>query len=50
MPLKISAKSNIGLNTFQPGVQIHKETSHLFCRTKQMIDFYMGQDIQEWTK
>ena len=28
-------------SSFQPCVAFHVETSHLFCRARQMIDSYM---------
>ena len=37
-------KANI--NPFQSSVVFHIETSHLFCRAKQMTGFYMKQ--QHW--
>ena len=29
------------VNPFQPSVAFHIETSHLFCRAKQITGFYM---------
>ena len=32
------------VNPFQPSVMFHIETSHLFCRAKQMSGFYMKRN------
>ena len=32
---------NFELNPFQPSISSHIETSHLFCRVKQMSGLYM---------
>ena len=33
--------SRMLLNPFQPSVAVYIKTSHLFCRSKQIIGFYM---------
>ena len=39
------------INPFQPSVALHKETSHLFCRPKQVIRFYMKRNTGvKWVK
>ena len=38
-------------NPFQPSVEFHIETSHLFCRAKQMTGFYMKhKNGLKWVK
>ena len=38
-------------NPFQPSVEFHIETSHLFCRAKQMTGFYMKhKNGLKWAK
>ena len=32
------------INPLQPGVAFHTETSHLFCRAKQMTGFYLNRN------
>ena len=34
------------INQFQLNVGIHIETSHLFCRAKQITAFYMKRNIK----
>ena len=34
----------MSINPFQPNVLFHIETSHLFCRLKQMTGFYMKRN------
>ena len=34
----------LSINPSQPSVEFHIETSHLFCRAKQMTCFYMKRN------
>ena len=39
------------VNSFQPSVAFHIETSHLFCRAKQVTGFYMIRSTGlKWVK
>ena len=39
------------INPFQPSFVFHIETSHLFCRAKQMTGFYMKRKTGlKWIK
>ena len=42
--LSRSTINALELNQFQPSVAFHIETSHLFCRAKQMTGFYMKRN------
>ena len=44
----IEIKGNIdSISPFQPNVMFHIETSHLFCRAKQMTGFYMKRNTRQ---
>ena len=44
-------REKINTNLFQPSVAFYIETSHLFCKAKQMTGFYMKRNTgMKWVK
>ena len=40
-PLEVLQGQSKSINTFQPSVTLHLETTHLICIANQMTGFYM---------